>query len=100
MATYQILFWHEIPSQVDARESGKSHKEMLSPRFQELIDIIATKRNLVDSDDYIAGWNKGDKAERPGSAVDVAKAVAAELEAKYDDMRAAAMLGPAPAAPV
>jgi len=93
MATYQILYWQEIPSQVDAREAGKAHKEMLSQRFQELIDIIATKRNLTESDDYIAGWSKGDKAERPGSAVDVAKGVAAELEAKYDAIRAAALAG-------
>ena len=97
MATYQILYWHEIPSQVDARDLGKAHKEPLSPRFQELIDIIATKRNLVESDDYIVGWNKGDKSERPGSAVEVAKAVAAELEAGYDAIRSAALAGPEPA---
>ena len=93
MATYQILYWQEIPSQVDAREAGKSHKEMLSQRFQELIDIVATKRNLTESDDYIAGWSKGDKSERAGPAVDVAKAVAAELEAKFDSIRAAALAG-------
>jgi hypothetical protein len=65
MATYQILYWQEIPSQVDAREAGKSHKEMLSQRFQELIDIVATKRNLTESDDYIAGWSKGEKSSAP-----------------------------------
>src|SRR5438876_6933877 len=93
MATYQILYWQEIPSQVDAREAGKSHKEMLSKRFQELIDMIATKRNLTESDDYIAGWSKGEKVERPGSAIEVAKVVAAELEAKFDAIRAAALAG-------
>ncbi|MEP6655667.1 MAG: virulence factor [Betaproteobacteria bacterium] len=91
MATYQILYWQEIPSQVDARDAGKAHKEMLSQRFQELIDIVATKRNLVESDDYIAGWSKGDKSERPGSAIDVAKGVAAELEAEFDSIRTAAL---------
>jgi hypothetical protein len=93
MATYQILYWQEIPSQVDARGDGKSHKEMLSQRFQELIDIIATKRNLTESDDYIAGWSKGDKMERPGSPIDVATAIAAELEAKFETIRAAALAG-------
>ncbi len=93
MATYQILYWQEIPSQVDAREAGKSHKEMLSQRFQELIDVVATKRNQVESDDYIAGWNKGDKLERPGSAIDVAKAVVAELEAGFDAVRVSALTG-------
>ena len=96
MATYQILYWQEIPSQVDARDSAGSHKEMLSQRFQELIDVAATKRNLTESDDYIAGWSKGEKTERPGSATDVAKLVAAELEAKFDAIRAAAIAAGGP----
>jgi len=91
MATYQVLYWQEIPSQVDARDAGKSHKEMLSQRFQELIDLIATRRNVVESDAYISAWSKGEKLERPGSAIDVAKTVAAELEASFDKIRAAAL---------
>ena len=95
MAIYQVLYWQEIPSQVSAREAGKSHKEMLSQRFQELIDIVATKRKLTESDSYIAGWSKGDKTERPGNALDVAKAVAAEIEERFEAIRAAALVGPA-----
>ena len=94
MATFQVLYWQEIPSQVDARDAGKSHKTMLSQRFQELIDIAATKRNLTESDAYIAGWSKGAKAERAGSAVEVAEAVAAEYEARFDVIRAAALAKP------
>src|SRR5688500_14445444 len=59
MAMYQVTYWQEIPSQVDAREGGKAAKQMLSQRFQELIDIIATRRKLGSSDDYISQWNKG-----------------------------------------
>jgi hypothetical protein len=92
MATYQVTYWQEIPSQVDAREPGaKPHKELLSHRFQELIDIVAHKRKLGGSDDYIAAWAKGDKLVREGSPETVAKAVAAEIEAKFDDIRAEAL---------
>ena len=91
MATYQVLYWQEIPSQVDAREAGKSHKEMLSQRFQELIDIVATRRNIVESDAYISAWSKGDKMEKAGSAIEVAKSVAADLEADFEKIRAAAL---------
>lgn len=91
MATYQVLYWQEIPSQVDARDSGKGHKMMLSQRFQELIDLIATKRNLVESDAYIAGWSKGEKSERSGTAAEVAQTVAAELEAQFEAIRTAAL---------
>ena len=92
MATYQVTYWQEIPSQVDAREAGgKAHKLMLSQRFQELIDIVATKRNLDSSDDYIAQWAKGEKQERAGSAEQVARAVADEFEAQFADIRKKAL---------
>lgn len=92
MATYQITYWQEIPSQVDAKdEGGKAHKRLLSQRFQELIDIIATKRKLDSSDDYIAQWAKGPKQQRAGSAQEVAEAVAEDLEARYAEIRATAL---------
>jgi hypothetical protein len=94
MATYQVTYWQEIPSQVDAREAGKLHKEMLSQRFQELIDIIAVRRKLDASDAYINEWNKGKKIERPGSAQEVGKAIAAELEAQFEEIRANALAQP------
>ncbi|HYC38696.1 MAG TPA: virulence factor [Usitatibacter sp.] len=98
MATFQVTYWQEIPSQVDAKEPGaKPDKQMLSQRFQELIDIIAVKRKLDSSDDYINQWRKGPKTERPGSPADVARAVAAELEAQYDTIRAAALQQSQPA---
>lgn len=92
MAIYQVTYWHEIPSQVDARDpGGKPHKEPLSQRFMELVDIIATKRKLGSTDDYIAGWRKGPKLEREGSASQVARAVAEEFEAQFDQIRADAI---------
>lgn len=92
MATYQVTYWHEIPSQVDAKAPGESpSKHPLSQRFLELIDLVATKRKLGGTDDYLAGWNKGEKTEREGTAADVARAVAEELEAQYDRIRAQAL---------
>ena len=92
MATYQVTYWQEIPSQVDAKEEGgKAHKLMLSQRFQELIDIAATKRKLDSSDDYIAQWSKGPKQQRAGSAEQVARAVVDELEAQFNEIRAKAL---------
>jgi Virulence factor len=98
MANYQITYWHEIPSQVDARDpGGKPHKEPLSQRFLELIDLVASKRKLGGTDDYLAGWRKGPKLTQDGSAVDVAKAVAAELEAQFETIRAQAIAQSSPA---
>ena len=92
MAVYQVIYWQEIPSQVEARDAGgRPHKEPLSKRFLELIDIVAIKRKMTASDDYMAGWRRGPKVERDGGAFEVARAVAAELEAKFDDIRTQAI---------
>ena len=92
MATYQVTYWQEIPSQVDAKAPGqKPHREPLCQRFLDLIDIIASKRKQDSADDYLAGWNKGAKVEREGSADQVAQEVAAEFEAQFDAIRAQAI---------
>lgn len=91
MANFQVTYWQEIPSQVDAREGrDKPHKEMLGSRFQELIDIVASARKQGDADAYISGWSKGEKQSREGTAVEVAKAVAAEFESRFEQIRAEA----------
>ncbi len=91
MARVQILYWQEIPSVVEARGDGKTHKEQLSQRFQELIDLIAMKRKLAGTDGYLEQWNKGDAAEHPGSAQEAAQAVARDLEGRYEEIRRAAL---------
>ena len=92
MATYQITYWQEIPSQVEARDpGGKPQRMVLSQKFQELIDIVAVKRKLDSSDDYIAQWNKGAKTERAGDAGQVVRALVEELEGQYDEIRGKAL---------
>lgn len=92
MAVYQVTYWQEIPSQVDARDpGGKMQKVMLSQRFQELIDIAAAKRKLDTSDLYIAQWAKGEKIEKAGAAADVVKEISADFEARFDAIRAEAL---------
>lgn len=83
MAKYKILYWHDIPSQVRATdENGRAGKQ-LSQHFQETIDAAAMALGLYGSDDYTAAFHWGEELERPGSAKEVADAVAAELEIQY-----------------
>ncbi len=91
MATYRLICWREIPSVVEARADGKVHKVQLSRRFLELIDLVAMKQGLTQSDAYLDQWNKTAPQERAGAAADVAKAVAAEIEARFDQVRADAL---------
>jgi hypothetical protein len=82
MATYKILYWQEIPSQVKAEDASEDVSLELPPRFMERIDELAHKRGLQSSDDYLAQWRWSDEEDRDGSAREVAEAVKAELEAK------------------
>jgi Virulence factor len=82
MATYKILYWQEIPTQIKAEDDSDDVTVMLDGRFMEHIDILAAKRGLQAADDYLAQWKWSEELEREGSARDVAEALKAELEAK------------------
>jgi hypothetical protein len=82
MATYKILYWQEIPSQIRAEDAEDDVTVELSARFMERIDRLAAQRDLQASDDYLAQWQWSEEQERDGSAREVAEAVRAELEAE------------------
>jgi hypothetical protein len=84
MATYKILYWQEIPSQVKAEDGADEVSLPLSPRFLERVDRMAMQRGLHGTDDFLEPWHWGDEEERDGSAQEVAAAVVAELEAGAD----------------
>jgi hypothetical protein len=83
MATYKILYWQEIPSQIKVEDDDGNEVSLpLDQRFQERIDILAAQRGLHGSDDYLAQWNWSDEQDRDGSAEDVARAIKTELESQ------------------
>ncbi len=75
---------------VEAKEGRIRHKVQLSDRFQELIDMIAMRRGLSDSDAYMNEWRR-EQQDREGSLEEAAAALAAEIEARYDEIRAEAI---------
>lgn len=88
MAKVTILYWQEIPSVVEARDRSGRHKIELSQRFQELIDLVAMKKKLAGTDEYLVQWRKGRPEEHEGDAEAVVKAVAEGLESRYEAIRA------------
>ena len=85
MATYEIVAWREIPAVVEARDGARSVTRPLSERFQALIDSVAMQLGLESSDAYLGEWTRSAAAERPGTAQEVAEAVAAELEDRFPE---------------
>ena len=84
MATYKILYWQEIPSQIKAEDHLDDITLPLDSRFMERIDQLAAQRGLQSTDDYLAQFRWSDEQERDGTAEDVARAIKLELEADTD----------------
>jgi len=83
MATYQILYWHDIPVQVRAKDASGRASAALPARFQEAIDQAAMAAGLIGSDDYTEAFRWGEQQERAGTAREVADALTAELDAQH-----------------
>jgi hypothetical protein len=84
MATYRILYWQEIPSQIRAEDELGDVNVALPPKFMARIDALAAVRGLEGADDYLAQWHWSDDEERAGSAQEVADAICRELEQQAD----------------
>jgi hypothetical protein len=83
MAKYKILYWKGIPSQVRAMDGNGRVNRQLPQRFQEAIDEAAMALGKIGTDSYTNGFQWGDEVEHPGTAEEVADAIAAELDKKH-----------------
>ena len=80
MASYRVMSWRGIPSQVKATDdNGATVSQMLPPSFSKEIDRVAMEEGLTDSDAYLEAWAWSEEMSRDGSAEDVAKAIADEV---------------------
>lgn len=87
MAKYQVLYWKDIPSVVEARDGRDSVTLQLSGRFQMLIDAVAMRLGMAGTDDYLEQWEHGEEQDRPGAAREVAAAIVQDLEARFAEFR-------------
>jgi hypothetical protein len=88
-ATYQILYWRDIPAQVKVRLGRQRVNRALSERFQEAIDEAAMRARTTSTDDYLDEWRSSEQQEGEGDPEQLADRVAAELEAEYTAERLA-----------
>lgn len=86
MASYQVLYWYDIPMQVKATEGRTRHSTPLPDRFQEAVDAAAMAAGLAASDAYMDQFHWTDAEERAGTPAEISTAVAAELDAQYPDI--------------
>lgn len=91
MAMYRILSWHDIPLGVKAGGEDGDMRVTLPLRFQVAVDAVATTTRQTNQGIYVAGFRWSPPVERPGSARDVAQAVAAELVEAFPPERVKAI---------
>ena len=91
MTTYTILYWHEIPSLVEAKDGESASKAQLSDRFQDLIDKVAMRRDLAGADAYIEGFKKGPPIETEGSPEEAVRMIKDNLEGQFEEIAKAAL---------
>jgi hypothetical protein len=56
MTTYQIIYWRDIPAQVQVLQERRRISRPLSDRFQVAIDEAAMRDGTFGSDAYLEQW--------------------------------------------
>jgi cvfA/B/C family virulence factor len=90
MAELTVIRWRDIPAQVMGGRGRDRVRVELSDRFQEAIDLAATRVGLIGTDDYLSEWIRDTRPCGDDLQAEVA-AEAERLEAAFDDERLAAL---------
>ena len=78
MAKVRVMYWKEIPVQVQARDDdGGAASLPLDARFQEGVDVVSMMDGSSGGDDYLMAWKWGDYRDVAGTAAAAAAAAAA-----------------------
>ena len=68
MAKVRIMYWKEIPVQVQAQDESGTVSRQLDPRFQQGVDAVAMFDGSMGTDDYLMAWEWGEFSEVEGTA--------------------------------
>ena len=83
MAQARIMYWKEIPVQVQARDDQGVVSRQLDERFQQGVDAISMLDGSAGSDDYLDAWEWGAFSESDGTAKDSADALAERINSGF-----------------
>ena len=75
MAQVRIMYWKEIPVQVQARDDQGVVSRQLDERFQQGVDTLSMFDGSAGTDDYLDAWEWGPFSDSDGTAEDSADAL-------------------------
>ena len=71
----RILYWKEIPIQIQTQDATEKKSVLLEPCFQEAVDSIAMLEGSYGTDDYLDGWQWSQDVEVEGDVTDALKRI-------------------------
>ena len=71
----RLMYWKEIPVQVQATKDSETQSLPLDSRFQEAVDAISMMEGSYGSDEYLDAWEWGEYFEMSGELDDVLNSV-------------------------
>ena len=80
MTRARVLYWKEIPVQVQAEDENGRVSRQLEERFQKAADAVAMKDGSEGTDEYLDAWEFGSYEDAEGAASDVAEQLGKNLE--------------------
>ena len=80
MTRVRVLYWKEIPVQVQAEDADGRISRQLEDRFQKAADAVAMKDGSEGTDEYLDAWAFGDYVDSEAKAREAAGQVATHLE--------------------
>ena len=83
LAKVRVMYWKEIPVQVQAADESGQVSKPFDDRFQQGVDAIATFDGSEGSDDYLMAWEWGDYTDVEGSAQEAAGSMAERFNSRF-----------------
>lgn len=79
LARIRMMYWKEIPVQVQAQDENGQVSKPLDARFQEAADAIAMFDGSAGTDSYLDSWTTSEFIEQDGTATQVADSVSSKF---------------------
>ena len=83
MAKVRVMYWKEIPVQVQGVDESGPVSIPLDDRFQKGVDAISMFDGSAGGDEYLESWDWSGYREAEGSAKGVAEAAAERLNKDF-----------------
>jgi hypothetical protein len=83
MAKVRVMYWKEIPVQVQGVDESGPISIPLDDRFQKGVDAISMLDGSAGGDEYMEAWDWGVSLEVAGGAKEAAEATAERLNRDF-----------------